>query len=648
MSFGEVVDLRDGSASLRCDTGMADHLFDAPINHKLNHVAAAGLCVIFVVVVSSPATWLSWFPKRDGAYEIYKKQGEYGEFEKRIYLNKLPFMEPLNAITSLAYSFFGIIVLITGFNDVSEAGELVDKNRMIESGGFSLLYGMSMTYLGVSSFLFHASHAETWRKADAGMTSGVIIAPVVFSVWDRVRLPGVENYFYMVVAAIILQASLTHGFLPYGSSDVLLPSLVAVTWGLELVPYFGGVVSSLQYVMWQECVYSVLMGFLLRLADVKRRKVSFKNTVLIVGVAITIGFVYLQGFAPVAISGAVGLSLVYLDVTLGHIFWHFFSAYALYVWWYQFRVRPGDPETARNGDVTLVAVIFFVVLKNAVRRSFMTMPFPNKEMRDRVMFLLEHVIFAFAAYYCLVIEPDLDRDGPDEPTKSWLLSPKLCWDLPVYEFNTWFELFYIAKTGTHVEDVLYMFLGGKDDEASAGSSKAGSNGGVEEELPILDTPAAATKAPAQKPKKKDKIMMLHHLVTASLCISSWWYGYAKIGSLVMFLHDISDIPLDFVRLFGQLNMKNLQLVSFGATLLSWLYWRLYWFPAEVLYSIAFDSKSLIAEHECRIGSCPWNAVPERVPFLLLLGTLLVLHVVWFWLMLKKARAAFKPTKSAAN
>ena len=273
------------------------------------------------------------------AVQIYKKQGEYGEFEKRIYLNKLPFMEPLNAITSLAYSFFGIIVLITGFNDVSEAGELVDKNRMIESGGFSLLYGMSMTYLGVASFLFHASHAETWRKADAGMTSGVIIAPVVFSVWDRVRLPGVENYFYMVVAAIILQASLTHGFLPYGSSDVLLPSLMAVTWGLELVPYFGGVVSGLQYVMWQECVYAVLIGFLLRLADVKRRKVSFKNTVLIAGVAITIGFVYLQGFAPVAISGAVGLSLVYLDVTLGHIFWHFFSAYALYVWWYQFRVR---------------------------------------------------------------------------------------------------------------------------------------------------------------------------------------------------------------------------------------------------------------------------------------------------------------------
>ena len=60
----------------------------------------------------------------------------------------------------------------------------------------------------------------------------------------------------------------------------------------------------------------------------------------------------------------------------------------------------------------------------------------------------------------------------------------------------------------------------------------------------------------------------------------------------MFLHDVSDIPLDLVRIFGQLNWKNLQLIAFGATLLSWLYWRLYWFPTKVLYSIAVDSKKV--------------------------------------------------------
>ena len=84
----------------------------------------------------------------------------------------------------------------------------------------------------------------------------------------------------MVIAAVILQFSLTHGYLPYGSSDVLLPSLVGVTWGLELLPYFGGAISEAQYTLWQECVYSVLIGFLLRLADVKRKKNLCKRCII--------------------------------------------------------------------------------------------------------------------------------------------------------------------------------------------------------------------------------------------------------------------------------------------------------------------------------------------------------------------------------
>jgi hypothetical protein len=625
-------------------------MFDTPRNHDLNLIAALSACVLFVIVVSSPATWLSWFPKHEGAYEIYKKRGEYGEYEKRQIMGKLPFMEPLNAITSLAYSFFGIVVLITGYNDMMSDGyDNGNANRMIESGGFSIMYGMSMTYLGLASFLFHASHAEKWRKADAGMTSGVIIAPVVFSLWDRVRPPGVETYWYMVLAGVVLQLSLTHGFLPYGSSDVLLPSLVAVTWGLELLPRYGGVVSDEQYTFWHECCYAVLIGMFLRLADVKRKNLKFKNTVMLLGAVMTLGMIYLLGVVPATVAGSLALTVVFVDSTLGHIFWHFFSAYALYLWWFQFRVRPGDPSSPRTEDVSVITLFFFIALKNAVRRSFMTMPFTSTETRDRVMFLLEHTVFAAAAYYCLVIEPD-EGLSENAGTNSWLLTPRLCWQTPVYEFN-WFHLFYLAKTGTHVEDVLYMYFGGKDDATAAagaadGNNKGGSNGGVDEELPLIDNAAVAasssSSSSAKAPKKKkDKVMMLHHGVTAALCLASAYYGYAKIGSLVMFLHDVSDIPLDLVRLFGQLNMKSLQLLSFGATLLSWAYWRLFWFPTEVLYSIAYDAKSLIKDDPCEIGACPWSAVPERVPFLLLLGTLLCLHVVWFWLMLKKAKGAFK-------
>ena len=152
-----------------------------------------------------------------------------------------------------------------------------------------------------------------------------------------------------------------------------------------------------------------------------------------------------------------------------------------------------------------------------------------------------------------------------------------------------------------------MFLGGKDDEASAGSSKAEVMVAWKRSCPCWMAGSYQSACPEAE---KDKIMMLHHLVTASLCISSWWYGYAKIGSLVMFLHDISDIPLDFVRLFGQLNMKNLQLVSFGATLLSWLLLAPVLVPAEVLYSIAFDSRVLLQSTNVVLAPAPGTRARE--------------------------------------
>ena len=52
----------------------------------------------------------------------------------------------------------------------------------------------------MSSFLFHATHTEQWRKKDAGMTSGVMVFPIVWAICDRimpVSLGG--NYMVMIL-----------------------------------------------------------------------------------------------------------------------------------------------------------------------------------------------------------------------------------------------------------------------------------------------------------------------------------------------------------------------------------------------------------------------------------------------------------------
>lgn len=101
----------------------------------------------------------SKLPALSVAYATYLKSGEYGESDSFPY-SWSPFVEPLNSWTSLAMSIFGIVILCVGVQDLLMEG--IAPNVTAAHPGFSILYGLSSITLGVASFLFHASHAETW------------------------------------------------------------------------------------------------------------------------------------------------------------------------------------------------------------------------------------------------------------------------------------------------------------------------------------------------------------------------------------------------------------------------------------------------------------------------------------------------------
>ena len=126
-------------------------------------------CVAVGLFFSAPAVWRLVVPSNISPKDIYIKAGEYGEAAGYPHFWS-PFKEPLNAWTSLAYSFVGCIIVGVGLNDCRSGP--VDDNRMSKDFLFSCLYGASCIYLGFASFLFHASHLEVWRKVDAGMTTG--------------------------------------------------------------------------------------------------------------------------------------------------------------------------------------------------------------------------------------------------------------------------------------------------------------------------------------------------------------------------------------------------------------------------------------------------------------------------------------------
>ena len=106
-------------------------------------------------------------------------------------------------------------------------------------------------------------------------------------------------------------------------------------------------------------------------------------------------------------------------------------------------------------------------------------------------------------------------------------------------------LFYLGKVGTHLEDLLV----------------------------ILSSLLAPSPSPAEEGSHADSKMIIHHVSTALLCLGSWGSGYLRIGSAIMLLHDVSDVPLDLVRVGGALHQKGLQIASMVLTLLAWGYWR---------------------------------------------------------------------------
>lgn len=67
-------------------------------------------------------------------------------------------------------------------------------------------------------------------------------------------------------------------------------------------------------------------------------------------------------------------------------------------------------------------------------------------------------------------------------------------------------------------------------------------------------------------------MLLHHLLTVSLIQFSYLCNFAKIGSLVLFLHDWADIPTSAVKITTELESKYFFKYSLVFSLLMWLSW----------------------------------------------------------------------------
>ncbi|XP_055286723.1 ceramide synthase 1 isoform X1 [Moschus berezovskii] len=127
-------------------------------------------------------------------------------------------------------------------------------------------------------------------------------------------------------------------------------------------------------------------------------------------------------------------------------------------------------------------------------------------------------------------------------------------------------------------------------------------------------------------RKDSVVMLVHHVVTVVLIVSSYAFRYHKVGILVLFLHDISDVQLEFTKLnvyFKSRGGAHHRLHALAADMgclsfcLSWFWFRLYWFPLKVLYATSYCSLRLVP------------GIPFYFFFNVLLLLLTLMNLYWF-------------------
>jgi TLC domain len=152
-------------------------------------------------------------------------------------------------------------------------------------------------------------------------------------------------------------------------------------------------------------------------------------------------------------------------------------------------------------------------------------------------------------------------------------------------------------------------------------------------------------------RRKDYfVMYFHHIITIALVGCSFSCEYLRIGVLVMFVHDVSDIFVDLLKLVNYIQLEGpngfyATEISYVLCVLSWLYWRLYEYPFRVIKGSLFWPFVVIDDtlwgylvrwynSENSLYSLIFNSLmPFFIEMNILLILLLCLHIYWFHLFL---------------
>ena len=126
-------------------------------------------------------------------------------------------------------------------------------------------------------------------------------------------------------------------------------------------------------------------------------------------------------------------------------------------------------------------------------------------------------------------------------------------------------------------------------------------------------------------------MIVHHIITDMLIIGSSHFRFTRIGSMILLVHDLSELPVEMSKLANFVKWKITSAVCFTIMLVMWVVNRLHIFPCMIFKSVLTESyEYLVVQGTMDPALYQVNVIP----FVFLLGGLILLHIVWFFMMLR--------------
>ncbi|KAG6609224.1 Longevity-assurance protein (LAC1) [Phytophthora cinnamomi] len=229
-----------------------------------------------------------------------------------------------------------------------------------------------------------------------------------------------------------------------------------------------------------------------------------------------------------------------------------------------------------------------------------------------------------------------------DPLKKAVTMKKWCdqsWQLAIHVSMTIFEL-YVLRDETWWQDTTTLWNQGTDTGVFP-TQKFSTKLLYITQLAIWIYTAFSCKF-LEEIRKDYLVMMTHHVVTIALVTWSYAVGFLPVGVVVLLLHDMTDIPLDMLKMANYLKIEGVpglftSEILFVITIVLWFYYRVYQYPTKLLYTTMVENREAsmtMADAHDFTQLFPHPGPPSWLLFNVLLTTLYCLHIWWGLLLVR--------------